>query len=376
MVAGARWISRAWSCGAILWASQAVLAVDAASTEAQPAAQAVPAKQTVLLSYKFQPGQFVYYEVSDRVRYVMQQSGSTAETYQRNDSAKHFRVVSIDEDGSMLLEPIIDRIKMSAGSQDSTSDNPEARNHKPPIEFDSEKDKVAPAEFQRHKETVGKPMARFKYAPNGELLAVRIIDADLAKANAAANAQSKDPDPPQSKAAGTPKSNATEVPESIVSATSKPNEAAAAKPDQKLSFLIPLPKEPITVGHRWKQKYDEPVNVGQGLRQQIPMLRQFELTSISDGIATIKFRTSILALLNDPKIQGQLAQQTPSGTIEFDIERGLIRSRKSVTNEAVVNAFGPQSLLQVVGESAEKMIAGEAAIQQVGFTKESDSSGK
>ena len=106
------------------------------------------------------------------------------------------------------------------------------------------------------------------------------------------------------------------------------------------------------------------------------MLRQYELTSVSDGIATIKFRTSILALLNEPKIQGQLAQQTPSGTIEFDIEHGWIRSRKSITNETVVNALGQQTVLQVVGESTEKLIPNGAAIQQVGFTKESDSSAK
>ena len=42
-----------------------------------------------------------------------------------------------------------------------------------------------------------------------------------------------------------------------------------------------------------------------------------------------------------------------SGTIEFDIERGLIRSRKFVTNETVLNAFGQQTLLQVSGESTE-----------------------
>jgi hypothetical protein len=232
----------------------------------------------------------------------------------------------VDDDGSILLEPVIDRIRMSAKLHDQ-----------PIVEFDSAKDKVAPPKFQRHKETVGKPMARFKYAPNGDLLEVRIIDAGASKAGAA---------------------------------------SAADKADPKMSFLIPLPKEPVAVSHRWKQKYDEPVRMGQGLTQQIPMLRQFELTGISDGIATIKFRTSILALLNDPRTQGQLAQQTPSGTIEFDIERGLIRSRKSVTNESVVNAFGAQSLLEVEGESTEKLVPSDPAVQQVGFTKESDSSGK
>lgn len=324
MLARANWAIRAVSYCVIVCVNQAILAEET-TTEAQPVAKAAPVEQTVQLKYKFQPGQFVNYEVSDRVRLVTQQGGNAFESLTRNDSSKHLRVVSVDEDGSALLEPIIDRIRMSAKLHDQ-----------PMVEFDSAKDKVAPPKFQRHMETVGKPMARFQFATHGELLSVRLID--------------------------------NNVPKSTTD--------AAAKADPKMNFLIPLPTELISVGHRWKQKFDEPISFGQGLIQQIPMLRQYELTSISDGIATIKFKTSILALLNDPKIQGQLAQQTPSGTIEFDIERGLIRSRKSVTNETVVNAFGQQTLLQISSESSEKLIPNGAAIQQVGFTKESDASAK
>ena len=324
---------RAVSYCVIVCVSQVSLA-EVTTTETTPATKAAPVEQTVQLKYKFQPGQFVNYEVSDRVRYVMQQAGKAFETFQRNDSSKHFRVVSVDDDGSALLEPILDRINMSAGSREA--DKAGKLHDQTRVKFNSATDQVAPPEFQRHKETVGKPMARFKFATHGELLSVQII--------------------------------ADDVP--------KPNTSAAALANPKLNFLVPLPTKPISVGHRWKQKFDEPITVGPSLTQQIPMLRQYELTSVSDGIATIKFRTSILALLNEPKIQGQLAQQTPSGTIEFDIEHGWIRSRKSITNETVVNALGQQTVLQVVGESTEKLIPNGAAIQQVGFTKESDSSAK
>lgn len=324
MLARESWSIRAVGYCVIVCLSQVLLAEETA-TEIQPTATAAPVEQAVQLKYKFQPGQFVNYEVSDHVRLVTQQGGNAFESLTRNDSSKHFRVVSVDDDGAALLEPIIDRIRMSAKLHDQ-----------PLVEFDSARDKVAPPKFQRHMETVGKPLARFQFAAHGELLSVRLIDNNVPKATT----------------------------------------AAAAKADPKMNFLIPLPTEPVSVGHRWKQKFDEPISVGQGLIQQIPMLRQYELTSTSDGIATIKFKTSILALLNDPKIQGQLAQQTPSGTIEFDIERGLIRSRKSVTKETVVNAFGQQTLLQVTSESSEKLVPNGADIQQVGFTKESNSSDK
>ena len=333
MLTKMRWASRAVGCCVIVCVSQIILAEEA-TTQTTPATQAIPVEQTVQLKYKFQPGQFVNFEVSDHVRYVMQQAGKPFETFQRNESSKHFRVVSVDEDGSALLEPILDRINMSAGSREA--DEAGKLHDQTRVKFNSATDKVAPPEFQRHKETVGKAMARFQFTMHGELLSVQVI--------------------------------ATDVP--------KPSTSAAALASPKMNFLVPLPTEPIPVGHRWKQKFDEPINVGQGLKQQIPMLRQYELMSVTDGIATIKFRTSILALLNDPKIQGQLAQQTPSGTIEFDIERGLIRTRKSITNETVVNALGPKTLLQVAGESTEKLTPNADAIQQVGFTKESDSSGK
>lgn len=331
MLVRKNWSLRAASCFVIACVAQAALSEDTAP-QSLPTTQTAPAEQTFLLKYKFQPGQSMSYEVSDRVRYLTQQAGKVFETFQRNDSSKHFSVISMDDDGSALLEPIIDQIKMSAGRQEV--DQVGKLHDQTLIEFDSAKDTVAPPEFQRHKETLGKPMAQFQFAAHGELLSVRII--------------------------------ATDVPRSLT--------AAAAKADPKMNFLLPLPTEPISVGHRWKQKFEEPISVGQGLTQQIPMLRQYELMSISNGIATIKFKTSILALLNEPKIQGQLAQQTPSGTIEFDIERGLIRSKKSITNETVVNALGQQTILQVIGESTEKLVQGGAAIQQTGFAKEADSS--
>jgi len=339
---------RLLGCCVIVCAAQSTLAEDvtqavkqsasAVTTTAAEAASTEVGEQSVQLKYKFQPGQFVYYEVSDHVRYVTQQGGRAFETFQRNESSKHYRVVSVDEDGTSLLEPIIDRVKMLAGKKDAADpDSPkDAEGNQSVIEFDSSHDKVAPPEFRRHQETLGKALARFQFSAHGELRAVRVTSDDIPAAVA----------------------------------------AAAAKADPKLSFLIPLPTESVVVGHRWKQKYDEPISVGQGLTQQIPMLRQFELTAIKDGIATIKFKTSILALLNDPKIQGQLAQQTPAGFIEFDIERGLIRSRKSTSKETVVNAFGQQTLLQVVGESIETFVPNTKAIEQVGFTREADAPGK
>ncbi len=319
MLARARSFRQVFACCTIFWMGHIVDAQDVtAETLSQETTNRVD--QTVVLEYRFQPGQFVYYNVNEQVRYVTQQAGINVVTQQTNDSSKHFRVVSVDDEGNALLEPVIDRIKMLAQFADQ-----------PVVEYDSTKNDIVPSQFQRHQEAVGRSLARFRHSRDGKLLAVQVIDGNL--------------------------------PQSIAD--------AAAKTDPKLSFLSPLPSGPIAVGHRWKEKYDEKTSAGKGLTQQIPMMRQYEFKSLVNGVATITFKTSILALITDPEIQGRLAQQTPSGTIEFDVHRGLIQSRKLTTSAKIINAFGPQSLLEVAGESNETLVSSELAGQKVGFSQES-----
>jgi hypothetical protein len=63
--------------------------------------------------------------------------------------------------------------------------------------------------------------------------------------------------------------------------------------------------------------------------------------------------------LNEPELEKQIIQQTPTGTIDFDVERGLVRSYASTINRSTINAFGPRSLLQVTGESTEKLVTAD-----------------
>jgi len=292
-------------------------------TEVVPASNNADSSSKYQLRYKFDSGQFLHYDVSDQILLVTQQAGVSVETRQDNRVSKHYRVVSVDnESAEAVVEPIIDRIQMKG----KISDQPE-------VNFDSQSNDIVPTEFQRHKDAIGKPLVRFRFSPVGKLVSVQPVDKDL--------------------------------PKWLMSAD--------GKIDNKLNFLIPLPEEPIAVGYRWKEKYDQMVPVGKGLNQQIPFMKQYELVSVSDGIATIKFKTSVLAVLDDAKIQGQLAQQIPSGVIEFDLERGMIRSRVTTTNETVVNAFGPQTLLKVAGKSTESIPSTNSVIQQTGFSKRESS---
>jgi len=51
------------------------------------------------------------------------------------------------------------------------------------------------------------------------------------------------------------------------------------------------------------------------------------LESVSGNLATIRMRTVEIPPVQDPQIRTQLVQRTPEGTITFDIDRGLTRSR-------------------------------------------------
>ncbi len=124
----------------------------AADGQDEPKSQATAEAATVeslevQLAYKFEAGQFVHYSVSKRMRYVTRQGDSTFEGLQQSDESKHFRVVSVDDEGNAWLEPVIDKVRMSAKFDVN-----------PPVQFDSEKDKAVPREFETIKGTIGRTL--------------------------------------------------------------------------------------------------------------------------------------------------------------------------------------------------------------------------
>ena len=146
---------------------------------------------------------------------------------------------------------------------------------------------------------------------------------------------------------------ATDVPKNLVD--------AAQKTDPAMNFLVVFPEQPIKIGEKWTEKSEALVSVGSGLTQPLNLIRQFELTSVTNNIATIQFRTSLLTPMNDPEILRQLVQLTPTGSIEFDVQQGRILSKTLKIDEKVVEAFGKQTLLQARGESKEKLAATRTA---------------
>jgi hypothetical protein len=270
------------------------------------------AEPTYRLVYKFTPGQFAHYEVSNSMRIVTQYGGANSVATNESQAWKQYRVVTVDEQGQATLEPIITRVKMSA-----QFDNLDA------VKYDSQDPAPPPKDFAEIAKSVGQAVARVLFTSNGELLKISPLPG---------------------------------APEKLA--------AAAPKADPQANFLVSLPKEAVGVGAVWKDRYQVPVTLGAGkLTQPITLQRQYTLTQVSGSIATITSKTTILTPLNDPQVEAQLIQRTPTGTIEFDLDRGLLVSHHTTVDKTVVNAFGPNSQLQASSETREKLTQGVAGVQ-------------
>lgn len=300
------------SCLAVAHADEPKRQADANVTQVSATAvSALAPANAIVLNYKFQPGQFVYYSGTSRVQYITQLGDqSQFSTLQTNETGTHFRVVTVDENGLALIEPVIDRTRMTAKMEGKET-----------VEYDSAKAVDPQSQFRAIQDAIGRTVARFQVAPNGKLIKATVVD--------------------------------TTAPQAL--------RDAAGKLDTRFPYLSLLPSTPVSVGDKWREDYSIVV-INEGLKQPIPMRRVYELTAVASGIARISFKTVVLTPLNEAELEKQVIQQTPSGTIDFDIDRGLVRSYTSNIDRTVLNAFGQQSLLNVTGKSTETLasIDGEA----------------
>jgi hypothetical protein len=260
---------------------------------------------TYQLAYHFEPNQFLHYEQFDRVELTTQNANNKTLAVQQTQTLKSYRIVSVDEDGGAIIEPMIERVRMASKTADQTM-----------VGYDSTKDEVIPKGYENLAGTIGRPLARFHLTPTGRLVKVTLLVKD--------------------------------VPKKFIE--------AAEKTDPSINFLVVLPENPVKAGDKWKEKFETRVSVGNKLTQDLGLIRVFELASVENDIATIRFRTSVRTAVNDPEILRQIIQQTPSGTVEFDLKAGRILNRSLQIDEKVIGAFGAQTLLHARGEVNEKQV--------------------
>lgn len=244
--------------------------------------------EDVLLRYKFAPGQVVQYEVSMHDEYDIRIGGSSDEPYSRQDSGKSYRVIAVNDDGSAVLEPTFDWIKIDVEQNGVRST------------WDSRKGVPPPMELAAMADVVGKPNLRISVTPTGEVTKVESLLGDQIEVD-----------------------------------VDDPKQAA-------LDVFLRLPQESVEIGGTWREDFQGSVNVDPNvqLKKVIKMQRRYYLKSVEDGIATIQLRTVVLTPVQEPAQLMQLLRRQPQGTIKLDLDRGILIS-KSLAQQNQVQNFVP-----------------------------------
>lgn len=128
------------------------------------------------------------------------------------------------------------------------------------------------------------------------------------------------------------------------------------------TFMIPLPADPIPVGHSWKTDIVVKVRLDVKVNREVVLLRTYRLKAVDGDIATIGFSTSVASAVNSPTVKAQLLQATPQGEIQFDLKHGrLIRKEIRIDNLAL-GVLGANSMLSATGNTIETLVTDDTAV--------------
>ena len=279
---------------ALMWPSREVSAAD--GNAAQPVA--------VRLAYKFQPNQSLHFDYSQDMTIHSRKKQFQQTIQSQTKAEKHLRVISVDADGNTLIEPVIDRARLSHHEDDG-----------PESTFDSaDGPDECPAAYRGILATVGKPLVRIKFAPTGKLLAATGVNGGGAA-------------------------------------------AAGLESEPSLNFLIVLPDHPVKVGDTWKDDFEVNVQIDKSLKQGVKLRREYRLAKLDDSRAEIELKMGTLTPINNPSIELQVISRILSGTIVFDHQAGQIVSRDVRVDREVINALGEGSLVRTSMTQIERAVS-------------------
>lgn len=259
--------------------------------------------EAVRLAYKFQPSESLHLEYKQEMTMDIRHPDFKRKMVSQVISNKHLRIISVDANGNALVEPVIDRTRMTS-QQD---DDPESK-------FDSaEGADSCPAEYRPLLAAVGKPLVRIKFAPNGKLLQADSVIGDAKIAD-------------------------------------------DFKKDPMLNFLIVLPDQPVRVGDTWKDEFEAIAQLDKTLKQGVKLRREYRLLKLNGSQAEIELKTACLTPLRDPMIEMQIAGRLLSGKIVFDHQLGQILSREMNVESQVLNGAGAKTMVNTVMTQSERLV--------------------
>lgn len=249
------------------------------------------------LKYQFQPGETVRWHVEHRatIRTTVSGTTQTAETLSR--SVKAWRVKEIDGAGQVRFEHVVESVDMRqklTGRQE--------------VRYNSQTDTTPPLGFENVAKSVGPVLSEITLDPRGKVIRRRQV---------------------------TESQNSSEG-----------------------QITIPLPGEPVPVGHSWSFGYDVDVPINGGGTKKIKTQQVFKLVSVKNDVATISAQTQILSPIHDPAIEAQVMQRAATGEVRFDLALGRILSQQMDVDKSVVGFSGAASSMHCLTRFTERLNTG------------------
>lgn len=272
----------------------------------------------VTLRYQFEQGDEWHYLLREKGAQTARSEAGEQTAFNNSSQWKHYQILETFDDGSALMEVVVDRIQIHFTSI--------VNDQKQVISYDSKTDEKPPVLLKGIDQSLG-TFAKVKMSSTGELLEV-----DLGK----------------------------NVP------------GAELKKAGKIQGMpMTLPTEPIAVGDTWTHKIPvrlqvaRQFNLKQKLFANFKVQTNYRLKKVEGELATISFGTIVQPRITDPVLRGQIMHYLPSGTVVFDIEHGRILSRTEDIDDTVLNVGGPKTAMEVNSRKAEKLIPASKELRPV-----------
>jgi hypothetical protein len=244
------------------------------------------------LAYKFRKDQDVrmLMVVGSQIR--IQKGAKVELNVIQSATERHFRVASLNSDGSAVLDLVIDRVKIAVSTDNGT-----------PTAYDTRDSVEPPKQFENVKECIGRH-TQVRVDTRGRVSAL----------DGSQLGPSEDPD-----------------------------------------FLVVLPEKPVRIGQEWFDDYQARVQVTKDLTQKVTLRRRYTLTAVNNNVAIIRVATAEVTPVNDPQVLAGMVQLTPSGTILLNLGQGSLTLRDLRCERTEVGVLGTASSITGVSNTRETL---------------------
>ena len=240
------------------------------------------------LEYRFVPQTNMHWSVTHRVRKRVSYGGKEKLIETSSTTERRWELLDADADGKVRARHWIDRMILRQDDHE-----------KPPVDYDSERDVVVPREISAFgtEKAVGVVLETFAIDPHG-------VASDKTKLIAQYNGREGDS-----------------------------------------TMMVPFPDAELAVGDVWTTPYALYLKGADETVRPYRVVERFRLESVDEKYATISFETTLASIVDDPVVEGALAERLFTGRALFDRELGQTTRTELNFKKSVAGAFGFSSFL-------------------------------